>query len=219
MDREAPASRGISVKTLAVASAASAAATLIVPMIWRPGTLAAAAATPIIVALVSEALNRPAERVTQVGQAVRERRTRRGADPVTETRPILEASAAEEVSAKRKRLAVITGLIAFLLVGVVWTVTELASGESLVGGKRTTYFGGSARDAKPTPTPAPGETENAPQDGAEPTPTPEATETPAREEATPEPGATPTPTPTPTPQEGGSAAPTVTPQATPTPAP
>jgi hypothetical protein len=96
VDREAPARSGISVKTLAVASAASAAATLIVPMIWRPGTLAAAAATPIIVALVSEALNRPAERVTQVGQAVKQRRTRRDGDPVTRSRPILEASAADE---------------------------------------------------------------------------------------------------------------------------
>ena len=65
---------GLSVKTLLIAGAASAVAALVIPMIWRPGTVFAAAMTPIIVALVSELLRRPVETVG----SVRVRRTARG---------------------------------------------------------------------------------------------------------------------------------------------
>ena len=65
---------GLSVKTLLIAGAASAAAALVIPMLWRPGTVFAAAMTPIVVALVSELLRAPVETVS----AVRVRRTARG---------------------------------------------------------------------------------------------------------------------------------------------
>lgn len=67
---------GLSVRTLAIASAASALATYLVPMIWQPGTIPAAAATPVIVALISEALSRPAEHVSHAGRLVRVPRRR-----------------------------------------------------------------------------------------------------------------------------------------------
>ena len=62
---------GLSAKTLLIAGAASAAAAIVIPMLWRPGTVFAAAMTPIVVALVSELLRRPVETVS----AVRVRRT------------------------------------------------------------------------------------------------------------------------------------------------
>ena len=65
---------GLSVKTLLIAGAASAAAAIVIPMLWRPGTVFAAAMTPIVVALVSELLRRPVETVS----SVRVRRTPRG---------------------------------------------------------------------------------------------------------------------------------------------
>ena len=65
---------GLSAKTLLIAGAASAAAALVIPMLWRPGTVFAAAMTPVVVALVTEVLRRPVETVS----AVRVRRTPRG---------------------------------------------------------------------------------------------------------------------------------------------
>ena len=65
---------GLSPKTLLIAGAASAVAAIVIPMLWRPGTVFAAAMTPIIVAVVSEMLRRPVETVS----SVRVRRTDRG---------------------------------------------------------------------------------------------------------------------------------------------
>ena len=42
---------------------------MIVPMIWERGTLIATAMTPVIVALVSEALRKPAEKITRSRRA------------------------------------------------------------------------------------------------------------------------------------------------------
>jgi len=64
--REKQSGGGLSPKTLVIAGAASAITTIIVPYFWRPGTLFAAAATPVIVALVTEALKRPVDTVTAV---------------------------------------------------------------------------------------------------------------------------------------------------------
>ena len=55
--------RRINVRTLVIASAASAAAAVITSQFWIAGTPYAAAITPVIVALVSELLNRPAEKL------------------------------------------------------------------------------------------------------------------------------------------------------------
>ena len=185
---------GLSVRTLAIASAASALATYLVPMIWRPGTIPAAAATPVIVALISEALSRPAEHVSQAGRLVRVPRSRFG-------RPELGP-----VARRRLRLAVVTGLLAFLVAAVVITVTELATGEAVSTDQRTTLLGGSVEPSEDEPDPAPG---SAPDSETPAAPAaPEATATPA-ETVTPEaptPGETPTPAP-------------VAPEATPVPAP
>ena len=66
-------SSGISIQTLLISSAAAVAAAIIVPMFWERGSLLATAITPIIVALVSEGLNRPAKVITQVTPRVTRR--------------------------------------------------------------------------------------------------------------------------------------------------
>ena len=84
-------SSGISIQTLVISSAAAVAAAVIVPMFWERGSLLATAITPIIVALVSEGLNRPAKVITQVTPRV----TRRSA-----TGAAVRARAADAASAR-----------------------------------------------------------------------------------------------------------------------
>jgi hypothetical protein len=159
---------GLSVTTLMIASASSLAAAIVVSKIWGGGTLIGAAMTPVIVALVSEGLHRPANVITTV------RETRGGRfDPVAEGRAGLRegdlesarssmpaAAAAERRvhraaggvpggrGGRRLRLprprviaAVVTGLVAFVVAGVVLTGSELVLGKSVVSSsKRTTYI-------------------------------------------------------------------------------
>jgi hypothetical protein len=63
---------GLSLRTLAIASAASLTAAMATSRLFPPGTIYASALTPVIVAAVSEMLHRPAERVSQLA---RQRRT------------------------------------------------------------------------------------------------------------------------------------------------
>jgi hypothetical protein len=63
---------GLSLRTLAIASAGSLAAAMVSSRLFPPGTIYASAVTPVIVAAVSELLNRPADRVADLR---RQRRT------------------------------------------------------------------------------------------------------------------------------------------------
>jgi hypothetical protein len=70
-DREGRRSgRRISLQTLVIASAASAAASFAASRIWGAGTLVSAAATPVVVALVSEFLRRPVQTVAASAKKV-----------------------------------------------------------------------------------------------------------------------------------------------------
>jgi len=183
------------------------AAAIVVPMFWERGSLLATAITPIIVAIVSEALNRPAKVITSVTPRVT-RRTGTGAALRAEQRTGVGArgEGPEQVSKwgdeedpfglrtpERKRnlrfpwkLTVITGLLAAVIGAGVVTASELAIFGHSVGGKdrSTSVFGGSGsasdEQEEETPTPTPTATEGANETAtAEPTttPTPEATET------------------------------------------
>ena len=187
---------GLSVKTLVIASAAAALASYLVPMIWRPGTIPAAAAMPVIVALISEALSRPADHVRDAGRLVVKA-------------PALRRRERKEADRRRIRVALITGAIAFILVAVVLTTTELLAGGAVSSDQRTTLLGGTDTDAaatqerdEPAATPEPVEEEPvpaAPDAQATPTPAPEATPGAAPETGSP-PAATPAPeAPAPTP--------------------
>jgi len=61
---------GVSLRTLTIASLASATAAVVVSQVFPPGTVFASALTPVIVAAVSEIMNRPVDRVS----ALREQR-------------------------------------------------------------------------------------------------------------------------------------------------
>jgi hypothetical protein len=64
---------GLSLQTLVISATAAAAAATIVPLFWEQGTLFATAMTPVIVALVSEALRKPVEHVKTVAPRVARR--------------------------------------------------------------------------------------------------------------------------------------------------
>jgi hypothetical protein len=74
---------GIDLTTLFLSAVASAAAAYVTSKIWAPGTLFSAAMSPVIVALVKEALRKPTEVVTAavpaVGRPLRGSSTARGA--------------------------------------------------------------------------------------------------------------------------------------------
>ena len=218
-------SGGLSVTTLLLASASAATAAIVVPLIWEGGGVVAAAITPIIVALTSEGLKRPVERVQTVGVW---RRTPQGTairqpagrdfDPLDpdERRYEVDPERADDpfglrepehrvfVTRRRVKIGLVTGLLAFAIAAVVVTASELAIfGDSVSRSSRTTFFGGKQKkEAKATPTPAatpePGATATpAPTEGSEPTPTPAPAESP---QATPQPNsAAPAPSATPAP--------------------
>jgi septal ring-binding cell division protein DamX len=202
---------GISIQTLVVSALSSVAAALIIPMIWEPGTVFAAAATPVIVALVSEALRKPAEKIT----AATPRPTRRSAtgaavrspdfDPLPPSEREITARGDDPFGLRERpkvrhhwRLALATGAAAFVVAVVGLTMSELVlGGPATRDDGSTTFFSGDRREREtPTPTATPTATESpAATETAEPTPTPTATptptETPAPLEATPTPTATP----------------------------
>ncbi len=219
---------GLQLSTLLISSLSAVAAAVIVPYFWERGSLFAVAVTPIVVALVTEALNRPTKVITKAAPRV----TRRTASHTA--KPVKGVDEPERVSRwgddddpfglrspepKRRRfpwkLGVVTGLVAAVIGAAVVTASELAIfGHSVSGKERSTsVFGGSrdATDEQETPTPTPTATEAATE-----TATPEATETVTPEPTeTPVPSATPTATApleaTPTPQVAPSTTPTIVP--------
>lgn len=210
---------GISIQTLVISALAAVAAAIVVPLFWERGTLVATAMTPVIVAVVSEALRKPVEVIKSVtpaptrrsgtGAAVRDP----GFDPLPPDEPA-EPSAVHDddpfgLRAKpgvghHWRLAVATGAIACVIAVVALTASELLlGGPATREGGRTTIFHGDSSTPTPTPTATPAEKQQAtptatptgtPQTEAAPqsTPSPTATETPQTQTA---PQATPTPTP------------------------
>jgi hypothetical protein len=223
---EKEAKSGLHVTTLLISSAAAVAAAVIVPMFWERGSLLATAITPIIVAVVTEALNRPAKAITQVTPRVA-RRSATGAAVRTEQPAGVGArgEGPERVSRwgteddpfglrepERPRrsfpwkLALGTGLLAAVIGATAVTASELAIfGHSVSGSDRSTsVFGGRGEGATPTATPEATET-------AAPTET-------ATEEPTTAPTVTATPTPTPSPVPTTATTPPPT-EATPVPTP
>jgi hypothetical protein len=210
---------GVDLQTLVITAVASACAAYVTSEVWAPGTLASAAITPVIVALVKEALAKPADVVTR---AVPVRGVVRSAgradepfDPIQPFEPEDErvAQHGELLGSSRAfprhawKVAIITGLLGFLVAAVIITVPEFVAGGSASGDRQTTFFGGQKKSAEPTTTTTtttPDETESAP---VEPTvsvppvetttvPPPETTTLPPVEPAPePEPEATPDPLP------------------------
>jgi hypothetical protein len=173
---------GIDLTTLLVTAVASAAAAYTCSKVWAPGTLASAAFTPVLVAIIKEALFKPAKVVTQ---AVPVRGVVRStpppsdatvvAPPAPEPEPesldrvaqqgeISYHSAGPSARARRWRLAIVTGLLGFVVAALAFTVPELVAGDAASGTGSTTFFGGQKQSAAPPTdtTTVPGRTVTAP---------------------------------------------------------
>jgi hypothetical protein len=212
----------IDLPTLVITAIASAAAAYTCSKVWAPGTLASAAFTPVLVAIIKEALARPTRAVSR---AVPVRGAVRSAPPPSQPYEPSEPPPIERVpqqgeiayhstggSGRRWRLAIVTGLLGFLVAALVLTVPEIVAGGSAGGGGRsTTFFGGQAQDRKqPTKTttapartvtvPAPAATEPAPATTTTPPP---AVTAPAPAPAPTTTATTPTVTEPPVPQPPG----------------
>jgi len=226
----------VDLPTLVVTALASAVAAYVTSKIWADGTLAAAAFTPVLVALLKEAFAKPVDVVTRAVPVRGVVRSSSGPDDVdpaamgSEPAPVGSLSRGdtpEDIEARIAQLgeapgssrpgqrrawqvAVVTGLLGFLVAAVIITVPELVAGSSASGGGRdTTLFGGGkSRSAAPTTTETttettPSDTETTPLDEtitvpqAETVTVPPPAVTVPDDEAPPvDPGADPTLTPT-----------------------
>src|SRR5688500_16956909 len=135
---------GLSVTTLAIASASSLAAALVVHKFWQGGAILGAAVTPVIVAIVSEGLRKPVD-------AVKSRTTVNpppvSPDPYAQARPsgaeredpfgIWEDQRAPRRGRRKLHIgvAIATGLLAFLLAAFFVTGAELVLGGASSGDK------------------------------------------------------------------------------------
>ncbi|HTN22595.1 MAG TPA: hypothetical protein VL120_01290 [Solirubrobacteraceae bacterium] len=218
----------VDLTTLVLTAVASAAAAYACSKIWAPGTLASAAFTPVLVALIKEGLARPAKVVTKAVPPIRGVVRSASGPSGTEVHESLPAPEPElpdlervaqpgEISyhssgmstARRWRLAIITGLLGFVIAALVFTVPEL-----IAGARTTTYFGGgsshSAAPVQTTTVPGQTVTQPPPVTVTQP-PVVTVTAPPAATTPVPAPAVTTTTpattTPAPAPSGAGSAAP------------
>jgi hypothetical protein len=236
-EKEDKGGSGLSLQTLVISSLAAVAAAIVVPTFWERGSLVATAITPVIVAVVSELLNRPAKVITSsVPKVTRRSATGAALRSQQPTGVGARGSGPEQLPPRREdpfglyeperpsrrfplRLAVITGLLAAVIGAGVVTASELAVFGHQIGNshRSTGLLGGTTKQSTATPTPTATATGTATQT-ATPTDTETATPTPTPSvSATATPSATPTPTVTPL-QAAPSATPPPT-DATPVPTP
>lgn len=200
---------GLSLQTLVIASLASVAAAIVVHKLWRGGAIIGAAITPVIVAIVSETLRKPVDRVTTLRDQRRQpTQVHRGPSPAP-TGPVREDrfgiwQEERQPLARRRstRLALMTGLLAFVIGACALTASELVFGGSVGGGndRLTLPVGGEKKRSSEARTTT---TETEPQEDQTPT---ETTPTVPPQEQTPTEAAPPTdtapvPPVTPTPTE------------------
>jgi hypothetical protein len=182
--------RRLSIRTLVIASVASAAAAVVTSQFWVHGTWIAAAMTPVIVTVVSELLHRPTEavarRITTDRTVVLPGDERPGPGPIPDQVKVYGGGG----RSRRKKFAVGlvagTAALAFAIGAVALTVPELITGQSIGnGGRGTTIFGGKKKDQnsqgqQTTPTvtetqtqtvPTPTQTETQPKQQTQPQPT------------------------------------------------
>jgi hypothetical protein len=155
-------------RTLVVASLASATAALLVSQLWIAGTWIAAALTPVLVTLVSELLQRPTERIargiTTGREALPERAPREPGAPAGRAEPPVRGpgseapvrvyrSGASGVGPRSRRRKIAYGAVlgtaalAFVIAVIAVTVPELVAGGSVgKNDSRTTFFSGDKSD-------------------------------------------------------------------------
>jgi hypothetical protein len=195
----------LSIRTLVIASIASAVAAIVTSQIWVRGTPIAAALTPVIVTLVSEMLHRPtavvARRMTAERSAVIDPDAPvRELEEETEqpTAPVRVYRSAEKPSGRRIhwKVVAVTGVLAFAIAAAALTLPELIAGQSIGKGtgKSSIFSPGKNKDEKDsqsqpqetTEEPAPEEEQEEPQQTTpEEQPAPLEEPTPTTEQPTP----------------------------------
>ena len=215
----------LSPTTLVIASLASGAAAIFIHEVWTGGAILGAAITPVIVAIVSESLKKPTEKLTSVKARPARRGATRAPEPVEAQAVELEredrfgiwedekqrrergGSPWHTLNRKHLKIALATGGLAFLVAVVALTTTELVFGGSVgSSGERTTIFRGGDSDAGKTPTETTeqDETVTTPQEAPQTEPVPQDEQAPPATTPTTPPAAT---TPAPAPDSGGTPAP------------
>jgi hypothetical protein len=156
--------RRLNTRTLTIASVASATAAGVTSQLWIAGTWIAAALTPVLVALISEAMHRPTERIARAWTADREAGSSRAVSPtrieptaVTGTpgpvRVYRAGGSGSPATLTRRRIAigtvVATAAIACVIGLLTLTTVDLVSGGSVgKGSGRFTLGGSGGSDAK-----------------------------------------------------------------------
>jgi hypothetical protein len=156
--------RRLNTRTLTIASVASASAAAVTSQLWIAGTWIAAALTPVLVAMISEAMHRPTERIARAWTSEREMRATQAATP-TRREPTTVSGTAGPVRVYRqsgprttmltkRRIAIgtvaATAAIAFVVGIVALTTVDLVSGGSVgKGSGRSTLFSGTDRKEQP----------------------------------------------------------------------
>ena len=165
--------RRLNTRTLAIASVASATAAAVTSQLWIHGTWIAAALTPVLVTLISEAMHRPTERIARAWTSDRPAlgagASRHAARPAPADEPLPRRTAAAGPSgapgpvrvyrqpsarAPRRRLALgavaATAAVAFVIAVAALTAGDLISGGSIgKGSGRTTFFSSSSKKEQP----------------------------------------------------------------------
>lgn len=225
-------SGGLSGSTLAIASLSSIAAAYFIHTFWTGGAILGAGITPVIVAIVSESLKRPTRAITAIREERRtrsrvSRRTPRDAPvapPPELERPdpfgIWEADRKSRfhwVRGRPLKLAIATGLLAFVIAAFVVTSADLVFGDGGGGGDRLKIVPGTQErnvaDETKTTTEPTQTTETAPEEEQPVPTTPETTPTVPPAETMPvpttpaQPPATTAPAPEPAPQPAPQPAP------------
>jgi hypothetical protein len=150
--------RRLNTRTLTIASVASATAAAVTSQLWIAGTWIAAALTPVLVALISEAMHRPTERIARAWTSDREASVS-GAISPTRSEPTAVTGTAGPVRVyragdsgtgtmlTRRRIAIgtvaATAAIACVAGLLLLTTVDLVSGGSVgKGSGRLTLTGG-----------------------------------------------------------------------------
>jgi hypothetical protein len=169
-----PAGGGLELTTLFLSAVASAVAAYVTSKIWAAGTLFSAAMSPVIVALVKEGLRKPTDIVASAVPSPRVlARAPRGEVLPGDLSDRLDAGAPPpfpppEAGAPagpvrvystrgrrlRWRLALVTGLLGFVVCVVAYTLPEVLAGRSVVhSGDKTTLWGGARHHRSTTTSP------------------------------------------------------------------
>ena len=152
--------RRLNVRTLVIASAASASAAAVTSQLWIAGTWLAAAVTPVLVTLLSEALHRPTEKIARAwtsdratvrpaqrvpadapGRSLPPTRPTNGSDPPVRIYRQPSSRAPERSGRIAVRVVAVTAALAFAIAVVTITAGELIAGDSIGGGEQRTTFG------------------------------------------------------------------------------